>query len=174
MNAIRGSICCYICLIIFFVVGCSAKEEDIVEIKHYPLDSLEGVINISEVRIDKEISSDQNGSLRITATKPSTVRLFETGDLDIEEALLAYQAKLRSADIEGQAYIEMWCHFPGKGECFSRAFGSPLSGSNEWVSQETFFFLKAGQNPDNIKLNLVITGKGTVWIDDIYLMKKSL
>jgi len=36
---------------------------------------------------------------------------------------------------------------------------------------ETPFFFKKGENPDNIKLNLIIKGKGTVWIDDIRLLK---
>jgi hypothetical protein len=44
----------------------------------------------------------------------------------------------------------------------------------DWVTQETPFFLKPGENPDNVKLNLVIEGKGTVWIDDISLVKGPL
>jgi len=28
---------------------------------------------------------------------------------------------------------------------------------------------KKGENPDNVKLNLVINGKGTAWIDNIRL-----
>jgi len=67
----------------------------------------------------------------------------------------------------------MWCHFPGKGEFFSRALQFPLSGSNEWTSQETPFFLKKNENPDNVKIDLVVNGKGTVWIDDIRLIKAS-
>jgi hypothetical protein len=68
----------------------------------------------------------------------------------------------------------MWCHFPGKGEFFSRGLQTALTGSSDWNSQETFFFLKKGENPDNVKLNLVISGKGTVWIDDIHLIKGPL
>jgi hypothetical protein len=102
------------------------------------------------------------------------VRLYETGDIDIENARLIYRAKLRTEGVEGQVYIEMWCHFPGKGEFFSRALQSPLSGSNEWTSQETPFYLKKGENPDNIKINVVVNGKGTVWIDDIHLVKAPL
>jgi len=67
--------------------------------------------------------------------------------------------------------LEMWCHFPGQGEYFSRGLHAPLTGSNEWSSQETVFFLKEGENPDNIKLNLVVNGTGTVWIDNIKVLK---
>jgi hypothetical protein len=37
-----------------------------------------------------------------------------------------------------------------------------------------YFFLKKGEKPDYIKLNLVIEGKGTAWIDDIGLFKTPL
>ena len=38
----------------------------------------------------------------------------------------------------------------------------------------TPFFLQAGQKPDLIRLNLVIQGKGRVWIDDVHLMRGPL
>ena len=174
MTANKKTILCFASLAILLFLGCSREPAGVAELKHYPVDSLDNLINKSGVEIDRDISSDQNGSLRITTSKPTTVRLYETGDIDIENARLIYQAKLRTKDVEGQVYLEMWCNFRGKGEFFSRALQSPLSGSNEWTSQETQFFLKKGENPDNVKLNLVINGKGTVWIDDIRLVKGSL
>ena len=160
--------------IIMLVCGCSERSGDVVEIRHYPMDALDGVISTSDVRVDKDITSDQKGSLRITASKPRTVLLYETGDIDVENARLIYQSKLRTEGVKGQVYLEMWCHFSGRGEFFSRALQSPLFGNNEWTSQETSFFLEKGQNPDNVKLNLVIKGQGTVWIDDIRLLKGPL
>ena len=174
MTANKKTILCFACLAVLLSLGCSQEPAGVAELKHYPVDSLDNLISKSGVEIDKDISSDQNGSLRITTSKPTTVRLYETRDIDIENARLIYQAKLRTKDVEGQVYLEMWCNFKGKGEFFSRALQSPLSGSNEWTSQETQFFLKKGENPDNVKLNLVINGKGTVWIDDIRLVKGSL
>jgi len=171
MVAIKRSVLYFTCLFMVFAAACPAKYVETIDIKHYPIDSLEGIITKSGVQMDEKITRDGNGSLRITASKPTTVRLYETGDIDIENARLIYQAKLRTEGVEGQVYIEMWCHFPGKGEFFSRALQSPLSGSNEWTSQETPFPLKKGENPDNVKINLVVNGKGSVWIDDIRLIK---
>jgi len=147
---------------------------EVTELKRYPLDSMEGLITQAGATIDKQISSDGNGSLRIEATEPTTIRLFETGDIDIEEARLIYQARVRTENLEGQVYLEMWCHIAGLGDFFSRGLDRPLTGSTDWVTEDTPFFLKAGQNPDNVKLNLVINGKGTVWIDDIRLSKGPL
>ena len=174
MRTIKRSVFYGVCFFMVFVAACSTKSVETIELTHYPIDSLEGIITKSDVQMDEKITSDGNGSLRITTSKPTTVELYETGDIDIENTRLIYQAKLRTEGLEGQVYIEMWCNFTGKGEFFSRALQSPLSGSNEWTSQETPFFLKNGENPDNIKINVVVNGKGTVWIDDIHLVKAPL
>jgi len=158
----------------FVLVGCSKPPKEATELKHFPIDSMEGIITQSGVQIDKQISSDGKGSLRITSTEPIVVHLFETGDIDIENARLIYQARVRTENVEGQVYLEMWCHFPGKGEFFSRGLQTPLTGTTDWTTEETPFFLKKGENPDNVKLNLVINGKGTSWIDDIRLLKGPL
>lgn len=160
--------------LVIYTGACSRPSGQATEIKRYPLDSADGVITQSGVMFDRENSSDGRGSLKITAQEPTVVRIFETGDIDIENARLIYQAKVRTEGVEGQAYLEMWCSFSGKGEFFSRGLHSPLSGTTNWTTQETPFFLQRGENPDNVKLNLVINGKGTVWIDDIRLLKGPL
>lgn len=147
---------------------------EVTELERFPLDNMEGLLTQTGIQIDRQVTSDGNGSLRSEATRPTTFRLFETGDIDIENARLIYQAKVRTEDIEGQVYLEMWCHFPGKGEFFSRGLMTPLTGTTDWTKEETTFFLKNGDNPDNAKLNLVFTGKGTAWIDDIRLLKGAL
>ena len=65
----------------------------------------------------------------------------------------------------------MYCHFPGKGDAFSRGLQTPLTGNTDWVTEEIPFFLRKGENPDNVRLNLVIDGSGTAWIDEIRLLK---
>jgi len=183
--ALAGLIIGYIVLGLFIVpfmlffsfrVAAMAPPEaiEVTELKRFALDNTEGLITQTDVQIDKQISSDGNGSLRIEATQPTTIRLFETGDIDIENARLIYEAKVRTENVEGQVYLEMWCHFPGRGESFSRGLETPLTGTTEWTTEETPFFLKVGENPDNVKLNLVINGKGTAWIDDIRLLRGPL
>ncbi|MCL5022294.1 MAG: hypothetical protein M1497_02815 [Nitrospirae bacterium] len=165
----------YTCVVLLFVAsGCPKSPSQVVELKKFPVDSLDGIITRSGAQLDAEDSSDGKGSLRIIAEAPTVVRLFELSDIEIEDARLIYQARLRAKDLEGQAYIEMWCHFPGKGEFFSRGLQNTVSGTMQWITAETPFLLKKGEKPDIIKLNLVINGKGTVWIDDIRLLKGPL
>ena len=165
---------CIWLVILFSVTACTQSSNQVTEIKHFPLDTLEGIITRSGVQIDKQISNDGNGSLQVTALGPTVVRLFEVGDIDAENTRLVYQAKVRTKGVEGKVYLEMWCHFPGKGEFFSRGLQAPLTGTTEWTSEEIPFFLKKGETPDNVKLNLVIDGKGAAWIDDIRLIKGPL
>ena len=172
MYGIKSVSLCFICFLVCFVIGCSKERaQKVVEIKHYPVDNMDDLIHKSDVEIDKQISSDGNGSLKITTEGTTVIQLYETGKIDIKHPRLVYQAKVRTEAVEGKVFIEMWCHFDGQGEFFSRAIQSALTGSNEWASQETPFLLDSGQNPDNVKLNIVINGKGTVWIDDIHLLK---
>lgn len=166
-----------LCICVAFtlgIIGCSQPSKQVTELKRFPADDLQGIIAQSAVQIDEQISSDGSGSLRIHTSEPTVVRLFQVGDIDIENARLIYQAKIRTENIEGQAYLEMWCHFPGIGEFFSRGLQTPITGTTNWTTVEIPFFLKKGQNPDNVKLNFVINGNGTAWIDDIRLIKKPL
>jgi hypothetical protein len=153
--------------------GCTKKAPEQV-IKHYPVDSMDGIVAEGGVAIDNDVSSDGRGALRIDATEPGTVRLYVNEDIDLDNARLIYRAHLRSENLDGQAYLEMWCHFDEKGQYFSRALQAPLSGTTDWTAQETPFFLQKGENPDRVRLNLVVHGTGTVWIDDIDLLEAPL
>lgn len=133
------------------------------------LDSAAAVISRSETALDTAVSRDGKGSIRVDAAAPITVRIAEVQPEQAEDAVLLYRASLRSELLEGQAYLEMWCSIPGMGEFFSRALHAPISGSTEWVRQETPFFLESGQRAQTVKLNLVVAGKGKVWIDDVSL-----
>ncbi len=151
--------------------GCTRDAGDVIEIKHYPVDDLDGVIMAGCVELDDAVSADGGGSIRVATTEPVTFRLYETGDIDVEDARLIYRAKLKTQAVEGRVYLEMYCHFEGKGDAFSRGLQAPLTGTTDWVSEEIPFFLREGENPDNVRLNLVIDGSGTAWIDDIRLLK---
>jgi len=151
--------------------GCSRSDSRETVLKTYPLDDMAGLLSETGAEIDKQVSSQGTGSLKVTTQGPTTIRLFETGPLEVDNAVLVFKAKLRSQNLEGQAYLEMLCDLAGKGEFFSRGLDNTISGTTNWASAQTPFLLEKGQKPENIKLNLVIKGKGTVWIDDIKLVK---
>jgi hypothetical protein len=163
-----------VALVLFLVFGCALSAQDVIELKTFPPDSLDGILTRNGVQLDKQNSSDGKGSIKIIAAQPTVLRLFEVSGIDVEEARLIYRAKVRTEGVEGQVFLEMWCHFPDKGEFFSRGLQNPLTGTTNWTTQETPFFLKKGEKPDFIRLNLVVKGKGVAWIDDVRLLKGPL
>lgn len=101
-------------------------------------------------------------------------RLFEIPDVNAEHCMLTYRATLRSENLSGQAYLEMWVRVPGRGEFFSKGIKQPIRGTTGWSSCEIPFHLRRGQRADLVKLNLVVEGQGRVWIKDVELLKTPL
>jgi len=154
--------------------SCKKPAPKDIEIMTFQLESLDGLITRSGIELDRTVSGDGRGVLKISATEPAIFRLFEVADIDVEDAVLIYQARLRTEEAEGFVYLEMLCHFEGKGEFFSRGLDSPLKGTIEWTTEEIPFLLRKGENPDNVKLNIVCEGPGTVWVDSIRLVKRPM
>lgn len=163
-----------ILIVSLFSMTCQKTPATNEVLKSFPINNIEGILSQSGVTLDTVVSCDGKGSLKITTTQPAVVRLYEVRGLDIENARLIYKAHIRTENISGQAYLEMWCVFPGLGEYFSRSLQSPLRGTVNWSTRETPFFLQKGQKPELVKLNVVIDGQGTLWIDDITLAKGPL
>jgi len=124
------------------------------------------------IQTDSKVKTEGKGSIRITTQGPTTVCLGEVAGLDIENAMLIYKAKAKSK-LDGVAFLEMWVHVGG-GQYFSRGMNDPIKGKSDWKSIQTPFMFQKGQKPDKVTLNLVINGKGIVWIDDVVLSKAPL
>ncbi len=119
------------------------------------------------------ITVDQN-AWRVEAKGNRAVRLFEIPSPGVENCRVVYRARLKAERLEGRAYLEMWCRMPGGGEYFSKGLQNPVTGTTDWASYETPFFLKKGERPDLIKLNVIVDGKGALWIKDVELSKAPL
>ena len=124
------------------------------------------------IQTDSKVKTEGKGSIRITTLHPITICLGEVAGLEIENAKLTYQAKVKS-ELDGSAFLEMWAHVGG-GQYFSKGMHDPITGKSDWKSIQTPFMFQKGQKPEKFTLNLVINGKGTVWIDDVTLSKTPL
>jgi hypothetical protein len=116
----------------------------------------------------------EQDSWAIDAKTDQTIRLFELPNPQAEQCLLTYRATMKTDGLTGRAFLEMWCRLPGRGEFFSKGLNQAVKGTTGWASYEIPFYLKKGQRPDLIKLNLVIEGKGKVWMKDVQLLKTPL
>ena len=157
-------------VLLFLFISCSIQTKSN-ELKHFPIDDLNGVVAQSGIQLDKAVSSDGNGSIKIDASGPIAIPLYNIDDVRVDDAQIIYEAKVKSESLNGQALLEMWCVFKDKSEFFSRGFDSVISGTSEWKTIKTVFILRKGEMPEQIKLNIMVNGVGTVWIDDIRLSK---
>jgi hypothetical protein len=132
------------------------------------------IFGVRDIPITPDGVTVEKDGWRIEAKKPCTVRLFEIVNPDAEECKVIYQAQLKCKNLQGEAYLEMWCHFPAQGEFFSKDPQHTLSGTTDWAFHNTPFFLKKGERPDLIRLNVVIEGTGTVWIESVALLRVPL
>jgi hypothetical protein len=126
----------------------------------------------TKIEMDGQIKTEGKGSIKITTQWPTTICLGEIAGMAIENAKLVYKAKVKSA-LDGTAFLEMWAHVGG-GRYFSRGMNDTISQKTDWKTIQTPFLFKKGQRPDKVTLNIVINGKGTVWIDEIVLSKEPL
>lgn len=128
----------------------------------------------SDPTLSKEGVTVEGDCWLIDPRGDQTVRLFELTVPDVDQCRLTYRAKLMSQGLTGRAYLEMWCRLPGRGEFFSRGLDQTVSGTVDWSSYETPFYLKKGQRADLLKLNLVIEGAGRVGIRDVEVIRTPL
>jgi hypothetical protein len=49
-----------------------------------------------------------------------------------------------------------------------------IQGKSDWKTIRAPFMFQKGQRPDKITLNVVINGKGILWIDNIVLSREPL
>ncbi len=124
---------------------------------------------MTDPTITKDGVTVDGDSWRLECSQPRTFRLFEIPDPDVEQCYLALRAQMRSENLDGRAYLEMWCRMPARGDFFSKALTSAVEGTNDWICCEAPFYLKKGQKPDLIRINVTTEGPGTVWVKGVHL-----
>ena len=125
--------------------------------------SADAIINQDAVTVEDDV-------LIVEVGGESSIRLFEVHEPNVDNCILTYRAELQTEDAKGRVFLEMWCRFAGRGEFFSKGFDHAVKGTNDWASYETPFFLKSGQTPDLIKLNLALEGDAKVRLRNIELL----
>jgi len=125
-----------------------------------------------KIQADSNTKIEGKSSIKVITLWPTTVCLGQITGLDVENAKLIYKAQVKS-NLDGVAFLEMWAHIAGR-QYFSKGMNNPIKGKSGWQTLQIPFMFQKGQRPDKVTLNLVVNGIGTVWIDDIILLKEPL
>jgi hypothetical protein len=154
-------------IVILLSMGTQSQAKDLMKL---------GLDNASslglKIQTDSQVKVEGTGSIKISTLWPTSVCLGEFTGLDIENAKLVYTAKVKS-NLKGTVFLEMWVHLGG-GQYFSRGMNSAVIDKSDWRLIHTPFIFQRGQKPDKVTLNIIINGKGTVWVDDVMLSKEPL
>ncbi len=128
----------------------------------------------SDATLSKNSITVEHDRWVVDAKEAQTIRLFEIQDPDAEQCMLTYRATMKTEGLAGRVFLEMWCRLPGSEEFFSKGADQAVTSATDWASYEIPFYLKKGQRPDLIKLNLIIEGRGKVSMKDVELFKTPL
>jgi hypothetical protein len=144
-----------------------------------PVDILKGWDIISPDVLGLRISRNiEERAITIDTKWPTTICIttVDLKDKHFDQTTMTFSAEMKSGDLTGAAYLEMWLHVPGspKNYFISRGLLRPLQKTSPltWSTFETSFTLSKNQVPDQAILNLVISGKGAVWLRNVKLTHK--
>jgi hypothetical protein len=157
-------------LLVFITLALVAGPAWSQDLKKLSLDDASAIG--TTIQTDYRVKVEGKASIKITTQWPTTICLGQVTGLEVEGATLVYRAKVKS-DLDGTAFLEMWVNVGG-GQYFSRGMNDAVSQKTNWKTIQTPFMFQKGQKLERVTLNLVINGKGTVWIDDVVLSKERL
>ena len=163
--------------VVYMLLG-EPKYDDTL-IAHFPVDSKADMVRSvtkDPHTIDYTVSSDGNGSLRIDATRRQLVDLYRIwGDEeDLSFRQLVYEADVRTEGATGDVFLVMQAGItsvPG-GSVAVVGRDAAIRGTNDWTTLRASAGNSGGSRLLETTLQLHIDGPGTVWIDDVKLLKR--
>src|SRR5260370_21838397 len=117
--------------------------------------------------------------LRAKATGPTSFHLVTIDHPQIAGPRYVVSGEVRYQDVEGQGYLEMWTVFPDGQRFFSRTLAAQgpvaaLRGESNWRRFELPFDMSgASQAPSRLEINLVLPGRGAVWLGPMPLQPRT-
>ena len=156
-----------------FSTAASYSSEEIIE---FPITSAQDIVSSGLVEIDPENDS----ALIVNSSGKSEVILFDLDGSELGEKRLTYSARMRTEDLKaegdsrGIAYLELTALFPDGEELAARGPRVPLSGTTDWRAGNTVLYVDRGDNPERVRLALIVEGNGKAWIGDVQLRHRPL
>ena len=173
---------CAVILLISTVAGqvsgedtsCSVSQGVLKKISWRALQD-EGKINIGELAGESLKLENPTGHTK-------TFKLLSLRKPGITAPVYGITGALKYENVEGIGYLEMWSHFPGNKAYFSRTLGATgplqsIQGSSKLRAFNLPFYVRdesgwLPDRPERIELNLVLPGRGTVYISAVTLFEE--
>ncbi len=126
-------------------------------------------------RVLAGVGPDGATALELQAVGPgaTSFRLVTIDQPPVGSAPYVVAGPVRYEDVDGQGYLEMWSQFPDGQRFFTRTVAAggtlaALHGGSGWRRFELPFD-PGSQAPSRLEVNLVLPGRGTVWLGPLRL-----
>lgn len=149
---------------------CGAFAEETVREISWAKLAEEGKLTCGEVVAPTDAASFHQLRIESSQSQPKTVTILTVEDPGITGPRYALVGQVRYDRVEGEGYLEMLNHFPGAPPYFTKACAPAgplkcLSGSSDWRTFVLPFFVdKENMHPTKLVVNVVLPGKGTVYL----------
>lgn len=114
--------------------------------------------------------------LRIESSTPgpSSVTVLTIDKPQVSGPRYQVSGQVRYDGVEGVGYLEMWNHFPGGGQYFSRTLAEQgpmmkLQGTSGWRDFVLPFDASGAPPPTRLVINVVFAGRGVVYLGPLKL-----
>ncbi len=114
-----------------------------------------------------------------TRSEPRTVRILALRRPALDAKRYAMVGQVRYQGVQGDGYLQMWSYFPDGGRYFTRTMApsgpmAKLTGSSGWRRfVMPFDARQAATPPSRIAVDVVLPGRGTVWLGPLTLGEQS-
>lgn len=128
--------------------------------------------------IDRQVSYDGNGSLRLDITEPRMVNLYkvwgEGENLSFRQ--LVYEAKVKTEHASGPVFLVMQAGVSGAPEGGMPVIGldKAISGTNDWTTLQIWAGNGGNAKHFGTTLQIEARGTGTIWVDDVKLLSRQV
>jgi hypothetical protein len=107
-------------------------------------------------------------------SRPVTVTVLTIDQPAVKGPRYSLSGEVRYENVDGAGYLELWNHFPDGGQFFSRTLADQgpmmkLGGSSGWRPFVLPFDATGAPPPTRLVLNVVLPGRGTVYLGPLEL-----
>jgi len=159
---------------LLIVAACNKKAEPPKEIDFFSCDTADRFLSPDAATLDSGSAAAEGAAcFKFVVEQPATLPLFEV-KFPGEAAKFTIRFKMRVKDFLGDAYGLMAVNYASGGKQEIKNYDKALGATSDWVPMELSWTVQKGQKVDSLVLSAALSGTGTVWVDDVHVIRAPL
>jgi hypothetical protein len=164
----------FACAIAALVACSKSSKSPGEEIAHHPLDAVsEMAQQPSWASVDKEVSVDGGGSIKLQTPQASTLSLLELSGMDVAGSAVTFEVQVKTEGFVGGSVFLEASSLMGGGNVDAKGLPGVRGGNPRWSPLRVTQEFGPNDRPSSIRLKVQINGNGIAWIDAARVYKRS-